>query len=53
LFEARVWVAVEPVHRFVLGVYLFKHQNMIVAQLFLRGLVEKYGKQVVCSDGGT
>ena len=52
-FEAWVWVAVEPIHRCILGVYLSRHQNMIVAQLFLKGLVERYGKHVVYSDGGT
>jgi putative transposase len=52
-FEAWVWVAVEPVHRYILGVYLSRHQNMIVAQLFLKTLVERYGKHVVYSDGGT
>src|ERR1700693_4027837 len=51
--EAWVWVAVEPVHRFILGVYLSRHQNMIVAELFLKGLVEKYGKHTVYTDGGT
>ena len=52
-FEAWVWVAVEPIHRFVLGVYLSRHQNMIVAQVFLKGLVERYGRYVVYSGGGT
>ena len=52
-FEAWVWVAVEPVHRYILGVYLSRHQNILVAQMFLKGLVEKYGKHVVYSDGGT
>ena len=50
--DAWVWVAVEPVHRFILGVYLSRHQNMIVAELFL-GLVEKYGEHPVYTDGGT
>ena len=52
-FEAWVWVAVEPIHRFVLGVHLSRHRNMIVAQLFLKALVERYGRHVVYSDGGT
>ena len=52
-FEAWVWVAVEPVHRYILGVYLSRHQNILVAQLFIRSLVERYGKHVVYSDGGT
>jgi putative transposase len=51
-FEAWVWVAVEPVHRYILGVHLSRHRNMIVAELFLKGLVEKYGKHTVYSDGG-
>jgi putative transposase len=51
-FEAWVWVAVEPVHRYILGVYLSRHQNMIIAQLFLKSLMEKYGEHRVYSDGG-
>jgi putative transposase len=50
---AWVWVAVEPVHRFILGVYLSRHQNMIAAELLLKSLVEKYGKHPVYTDGGT
>jgi putative transposase len=52
-FEAWVWVAVEPIHRYILGVYLSRHQNILVAQIFLRSLVERYGKHVIYSDGGT
>jgi putative transposase len=52
-FEAWVWVAVEPVHRYILGAHLSRHQNILVAQIFLKSLVERYGKQVVYSDGGT
>lgn len=51
--EACVWVAVEPVHRYILGVYLSRHQNILVANLFLKSLAEKYGKHVVYSDGDT
>jgi hypothetical protein len=39
-FEAWVWVAVEPVHKPILSVYLSRPQNILVAQLFLRTLVE-------------
>jgi transposase-like protein len=45
-----VWVAVEPVHRFILGVYLSRHRNMLVVEAFLKTLVEKYGKHTVYSD---
>ena len=51
-FEAWVWIAVEPVNRYILGVYLSRHQNILVAQIFLKSLVEKYGKHVVYTDGG-
>src|ERR1700730_13595427 len=50
-FEAWVWVAVEPVHRYILGIYLSRHQNILIAQIFLKSLMEKYGKHVVYSDG--
>jgi putative transposase len=43
-FEACIWVAVEPIHRYVLGILLSVHQNTVIAQLFLKTLVEKYGK---------
>ena len=52
-FEAWVWVAVEPVHRYILGVHLSRHQNILVAQIFLKSLVERYGKHAVYSDGGS
>ena len=51
--EAWVWVAIDPIHRFILGVYLSRHRNMLVAEAFLRSLVEKYGRHVVYSDGAS
>ena len=51
--EAWVWVATEPVHRTVLGVYISRHRNMLVAEAFLQSLVQKYGRHPVYSDGGT
>ena len=51
--EAWLWVAVEPVRRTVLGVYVSRHRNMLVAESFLRSLVKLYGKHIVYSDGGT
>jgi transposase-like protein len=50
-FEAWVWVAVEPLHRFILGVYLSRYRNMLVAKAFLKTLVDKYGKHTLYSDG--
>jgi len=52
-FEAWVWVAVEPVHRFILGVYLSRHRNMLVAEAFMKTLVEEYSKHTVYSDGAS
>jgi len=52
-FEAWVWVAVEPVHRFILGVYLSRYRNMLVAEAFLKTLVDKYGKHTLYSDGAS
>ena len=40
-------------HRFILGVYLSRHRNMLVAEAFLKTLVEKYGKHTVYSDGAS
>src|ERR1051326_8494896 len=50
---AWLWVAVEPVHKQILGVYISRHRNMIVAEAFLSSLIRMYGKHIVYSDGGT
>jgi putative transposase len=51
--EAWLWVAVEPIHKQILGVYISRHRNMIVAEAFLSSLIRMYGKHIVYSDGGT
>ena len=52
--EAWLWVvAVEPIHKQILGVYISRHRNMIVVESFLRSLLRIYGKHTVYSDGGT
>jgi putative transposase len=48
-----LWFCIEPVHSSVLGIYLSEERNMLVAEKFFRSLVEKYGKHIVYSDGGT
>ena len=50
---AWLWVAIEPVHKQVLGVYVSRHRNMLVAESFLRSLIKVHGKHTVYSDGGT
>jgi putative transposase len=37
----------------VLGISISERRNMLVAEKFMRSLVEKYGKDTVYSDGGT
>ncbi len=51
--EAWIWIAIEPIHRIVLGVYISRHRNMLVVEAFLKSLIEMYGRHIVYSDGGT
>jgi transposase-like protein len=51
--QAWLWVAVEPIHKQILGVYISRHRNMIVAESFLISLIKIYGKHIDYSDGGT
>ena len=48
-----LWLCIEPIHSSVLGIYISEERNMIVAEKFIRSLVEKYGKHTVYTDGGT
>ena len=47
--QAWLWVAVEPMHRQILGVYISRHRTMIVAESFLRSLIKIYGKYTLYS----
>ena len=51
--DAWHWVATEQIHHKVLGVYISRHRNMLVAEAFLKSLVKLYGKHIVYSDGGS
>jgi putative transposase len=52
--EAWLWIAIEPVHSTILGVFLSRHRNTLVLELFLlKSLIKTYGKHTVYSDGGT
>ena len=46
-----LWFCIEPVHSSVLGIYISEERNMLVAENFIRSLVEKYGKHTVYTDG--
>ena len=48
-----IWIAIQPVHKSVLGIYISEERNMSVAENFLRSLVSKNGKHTVYTDGGT
>jgi transposase-like protein len=37
----------------VLGTYISEERNMLVTEKFIRSLVEKYGRHIVYTDGGT
>jgi transposase-like protein len=37
----------------VLGICISEERNMLVAEKFIRSLIEKYGKHIVYTDGGT
>jgi transposase-like protein len=50
--EAWTWIAIEPVHSTILGVFLSRHRNMLVVESFLKSLIKTYGKHTVYSDGG-
>jgi transposase-like protein len=45
---AWLWVAIiEPIRHRILGVYISRHRNMLVAESFLKSLIKLYGKHVV------
>jgi putative transposase len=48
-----LWFCIEPIHSSVLGIYISEERNMIIAEKFIRSLVEKYGRHTVYTDGGT
>ena len=35
------------------GIYISEERNMLVAEKFIRPLVDKYGKHTMYTDGGT
>ncbi|HET7643906.1 MAG TPA: DDE-type integrase/transposase/recombinase [Nitrososphaeraceae archaeon] len=48
-----LYICIEPIHKLVLGIHISEKRNMLVAEKFIRSLVEKYGKHTVYTDGGT
>jgi putative transposase len=54
--EAWLWVAMEPIHKQILGLYISRHKeydNCRERHLFLSSLIRIYGdRHTVYSDGG-
>ena len=48
-----LWIAIESVHRSILGIHISNERNIFVAENFIRSLVDKYGRPTVYTDGGT
>ena len=46
-------ICIESRHKSVLGIYISKERNILVAEKFIRSLVGNYGKHTVYTDGGT
>jgi transposase-like protein len=44
--DAWLWVAIERIHHQILGVYISRHRNTLVAEVFLRILIKLYGKHI-------
>ena len=47
-----LWFCIEPVHSFVLGIYISEERNMLVAERFIQSLIEKYKRHTVYTEGG-
>ena len=48
-----VWIVIEPTDKEILSFHISKKRNMFIAERFLSNVIEKYGKHLVSSDGGT
>ena len=48
-----VWVAIEPIDKMILDIRISFERAMLVAEQFLKGLIKKYGKHSISTDGGT
>src|SRR5215207_2962639 len=42
-----LWFCIEPIHSSVLGIYISEERNLVIAEKFIRSLVEKYGRHTV------
>jgi transposase-like protein len=47
--QAWLWVATEPIHKRILGLYISRHRNILV-ETFMWSLIKLYGKHIVYTD---
>jgi putative transposase len=47
-----VWVAIEPIDKMILDIRISFETTRFVAEQFLKGLIKKYGKHSISTDGG-
>ncbi|MGH9987507.1 MAG: DDE-type integrase/transposase/recombinase, partial [Nitrososphaeraceae archaeon] len=48
-----IWIAIEPVHKSLIGIHISKERNMVVAKSFIQSLVNKYEKHTIYTGGVT
>ncbi len=48
-----LWIAIKLVSRSVLGISNSEERNILVAEKFIKSLVDKYGNHTVYTDGST
>ena len=51
--HAWIWIAIESVHKSIIGIHISEERIMFVAKNFIHSLVSKYGKHTIYTDGGT
>ncbi len=47
-----LWIAIEPENRQILAQSISKERNMLMAEKFIAGLINSYGRHPVSTDGG-
>jgi putative transposase len=51
--HAWIWIAIESVHKSIIGIHISEERIMFVTKNFIHSLVSKYGKHTIYTDGGT
>ena len=48
-----LWIAIEPIHKEMLGISISVERNMFVAEKFISNSINIHGKHPISTDGGT